>query len=90
VSGQETEETQPYAPRAGASSQVWEQRGRKKKILESHYQNLQTGSVVQMTVCDHFTKTVLLEGFKIIKNTAFLASVLFYFMGIRPLVPCKP
>jgi hypothetical protein len=28
---QETEETQPYAPKAGAISQVWEQRGRKKK-----------------------------------------------------------
>jgi hypothetical protein len=26
----EIEETQPYAPKAGASSQVWEQRGRKK------------------------------------------------------------
>jgi hypothetical protein len=31
VPDQETEETQPYAPKAGASSQVWEQRGRKKK-----------------------------------------------------------
>jgi hypothetical protein len=30
VPDQETEETQPYAPKAGASSQVWEQRGRKK------------------------------------------------------------
>jgi hypothetical protein len=30
VPDQETEETQPYAPKEGASSQVWEQRGRKK------------------------------------------------------------
>jgi hypothetical protein len=30
VPDQETEETQPDAPKAGASSQVWEQRGRKK------------------------------------------------------------
>jgi hypothetical protein len=30
VPDQETEETQPYAPKAGASSQLWEQRGRKK------------------------------------------------------------
>jgi hypothetical protein len=30
VPDQETEETQPYIPKAGASSQVWEQRGRKK------------------------------------------------------------
>jgi hypothetical protein len=30
VHDQETEETQPYAPKAGASSQVWERRGRKK------------------------------------------------------------
>jgi hypothetical protein len=29
VPDQETEETQPYAPKAGASSQVWEQQGRK-------------------------------------------------------------
>jgi hypothetical protein len=28
VPDQETEENQPYAPKAGASSQVWEQRGR--------------------------------------------------------------
>jgi hypothetical protein len=28
---QEIEETQPYAPKAGASSQVLEQRGRKEK-----------------------------------------------------------
>jgi hypothetical protein len=28
----DTEETQPYAPKAGASSQVWEQRGRKEKL----------------------------------------------------------
>jgi hypothetical protein len=34
VPDQETEETQPYAPKAGASSQVWEQRGTKKKIQE--------------------------------------------------------
>jgi hypothetical protein len=27
VPDQETEETQPYAPKVGASSQVWEQRG---------------------------------------------------------------
>jgi hypothetical protein len=32
VPGQETEETQLYAPKAGASSQVWGQRGRKKII----------------------------------------------------------
>jgi hypothetical protein len=31
VPDQETEKTQPYAPKAGASSQVWEQRGWKKK-----------------------------------------------------------
>jgi hypothetical protein len=31
VPDQETEETQPYAPKAGASSKVWEQRGNKKK-----------------------------------------------------------
>jgi hypothetical protein len=30
VPDQETEETQPYAPKAGASSQMWEQRGSKK------------------------------------------------------------
>jgi hypothetical protein len=30
VPDQETKEIQPYAPKAGASSQVWEQRGRKK------------------------------------------------------------
>jgi hypothetical protein len=30
VADQETEETQPYAPKTGANSQVWEQRGRKK------------------------------------------------------------
>jgi hypothetical protein len=29
VPDQETEETQPYASKAGASSQVWEQRGKK-------------------------------------------------------------
>jgi hypothetical protein len=34
VPDQETEETQPYAPNAGASSQVWEQRGRKNIYLE--------------------------------------------------------
>jgi hypothetical protein len=33
VPDQETQETQPYAPKAGASSQVWEQRGRKEKFL---------------------------------------------------------
>jgi hypothetical protein len=33
VPDQETEETLPYAPKAGASSQVWEQRGRRKKTL---------------------------------------------------------
>jgi hypothetical protein len=32
VPDQETEETQPYAPKAGASSQVWEQLGRKKTL----------------------------------------------------------
>jgi hypothetical protein len=31
LADQETEETQPHAPKAEASSQVWEQRGRKKK-----------------------------------------------------------
>jgi hypothetical protein len=30
VPDQETEKTQPYAPKAGARSQVWEQRGRKR------------------------------------------------------------
>jgi hypothetical protein len=30
VPDQETEETQPYAPKAGTSTYVWEQRGRKK------------------------------------------------------------
>jgi hypothetical protein len=29
VPDQETEETQPYVPKSGASSQVWDQRGRK-------------------------------------------------------------
>jgi hypothetical protein len=29
VPDQETKETQPYAPKAGASSQVWEQQERK-------------------------------------------------------------
>jgi hypothetical protein len=28
-----TDETQPYAPKAGASSQVWEQRGRKNHLI---------------------------------------------------------
>jgi hypothetical protein len=32
VPDQETEETQPHAPKVGASSQVWEQRGREKCI----------------------------------------------------------
>jgi hypothetical protein len=35
VPDQETEETQPHAPKVGASSQVWEQRGRKTKSIES-------------------------------------------------------
>jgi hypothetical protein len=35
VPDQETEETQPYAPKAGASTQVWEERGRKKKFKTS-------------------------------------------------------
>jgi hypothetical protein len=34
VPDQETEEYQPYAPKAGASSQVWEQRGRKKNMFQ--------------------------------------------------------
>jgi hypothetical protein len=32
VPDQETEETQPYGPKAGPSSQLWEQRGRKKMM----------------------------------------------------------
>jgi hypothetical protein len=36
VPDQETEETQPYAPKAGAGSQVWEQRGRIKNGLLSN------------------------------------------------------
>jgi hypothetical protein len=35
VPDQKTEETQSYAPKAGASSQVWEQRGRKKNVMTS-------------------------------------------------------
>jgi hypothetical protein len=37
VPDQETEETQPYAPKAGASYEVWEQRGRKKKRHHTTY-----------------------------------------------------
>jgi hypothetical protein len=57
VPDQETEETQPYAPKAGASSQVWEQRGRKKfspknvkslfPYLSGHAQTLHVSCVVR-------------------------------------------
>jgi hypothetical protein len=35
VPDQETEEIQPYAPKAGASFQVWKQRGRRKSYAQS-------------------------------------------------------
>jgi hypothetical protein len=43
VPDQETEETQPHAPKAGASFHVWEQRGRKKLwLLNRQWCNLGT------------------------------------------------
>jgi hypothetical protein len=69
VPDQETEETQPYAPKAGVSSQVWEQRERKKNALNIRSLQQFFFFVITIFSCPH--DALILRNLFIILNIPF-------------------